>query len=823
MAYIGKAILILLLINISSSLINFDSKSKKEKEDLKIINSFEELDEIMSHSEFSKIWKKYSQKLRNGEIDPDAQREFEEIQPEEYKENDLEENIDDDIILGSSETESCLLSEQETTRLLKEKYDITNNQPKEDIRFIMGKCHPVVLIPGMLSTKLQVRINCDKLYSEEKDIFKKVRFFCGDNICPFPEKRPYEEHDLFISGLGAFQLSVLGDINKYSVCLGYFLTFFNTKDVCAPDEDAGHDKYVCNYSKNIKIGDYGSSKYTKDDGKCGLNAIKNVVMVGIRNKKLEEQINTGHFKSYAPLISKLENKGYRAGFSLGGIPNDYRKFLATNVFTTNAIRYQIENLYKNTGKQVVVIGHSFGTNTMLSNLLKEENADLLPKIKKFIAVGPPFAGSTQFVKLFFNEREKYGTTIKLGEKSLRVTFDEFGFGLVVTILPTAFELRPLPILGTILNDSSDYKEFGDAIKERLKKEKECGKKACSNEYISQNSVKFDKLFKGYFPSLTDSECKYESGLTNEYNFFNRKCITEMYNIAECPTIIEEKADSQGNLPNDFDSYCGKMRSNLFYQQKCGNNNGKNCMDELYYNKEYYLYDITNEKTQYFMDKWQEQQYSVEFGEIYDHEEMFPSRDKYYSSTRKQIDYYNQISLNKDLPAPKVDVDIVYSSFETTPSAFIYYENDFTKDGHELSKGGDGIVPNWSPIITGLKWIYDIKKNNLSNKVRLIEFCSRLGKNSQYVYDPTKEQNFAALSCDCINANTNMYHNENSCSHGIMISDSSFMKYVFSVIDDPKEENIFNNDRVRAYYNFKENKNYENLCNEELISLLDSEN
>ena len=179
MAYIGKAILILLLINISSSLINFDSKSKKEKEDLKIINSFEELDEIMSHSEFSKIWKKYSQKLRNGEIDPDAQREFEEIQPEEYKENDLEENIDDDIILGSSETESCLLSEQETTRLLKEKYDITNNQPKEEIRFIMGKCHPVVLIPGMLSTKLQVRINCDKLYSEEKDIFKKVRFFYG--------------------------------------------------------------------------------------------------------------------------------------------------------------------------------------------------------------------------------------------------------------------------------------------------------------------------------------------------------------------------------------------------------------------------------------------------------------------------------------------------------------------------------------------------------------------------------------------------------------------------------------------------------------------
>ena len=57
----------------------------------------------------------------------------------------------------------------------------------------------------------------------------------------------------------------------------------------------------------------------------------------------------------------------------------------------------------------------------------------------------------------------------------------------------------------------------------------------------------------------------------------------------------------------------------------------------------------------------------------------------------------------------------------------------------------------------------------------------------------------------------------------MISDSSFMKYLFSVIEDPKEENIFNSDRLKAYYNFKENKNYENLCNKELISLLDSEN
>ena len=78
------------------------------------------------------------------------------------------------------------------------------------MRFIIGKYHPVVLVPGMLSTKLQVRINCDKLSSEEPDIFKKVKFYCGREVCSSITSNPYEEHDLFISGKGVFQLLVLG-------------------------------------------------------------------------------------------------------------------------------------------------------------------------------------------------------------------------------------------------------------------------------------------------------------------------------------------------------------------------------------------------------------------------------------------------------------------------------------------------------------------------------------------------------------------------------------------------------------------------------------
>ena len=42
-------------------------------------------------------------------------------------------------------------------------------------------------------------------------------------------------------------------------------------------------------------------------------------------------------------------------------------------------------------KKVIIIVHSFGTLNTLNNLIYKENKDLIPKIKKFIAIGPPFA------------------------------------------------------------------------------------------------------------------------------------------------------------------------------------------------------------------------------------------------------------------------------------------------------------------------------------------------------------------------------------------------------------------------------------------------
>ena len=240
-------------------------------------------------------------------------------------------------------------------------------------------------------------------------------------------------------------------------------------------------------------------------------------------------------------------------------------FLANIISTKNAIRYQIENLYKNTCKSVVLIGHSYGTNTLLENLAKEENSDILPKIKKFMEVGPPFAGSAELISRFF-EADQFSKRFTYLNMEFRAELDKFGWGMIINTLQIAIELRPLPIIGELFN-VPEYKELGDGIRERLYLEKEFGYQLCDDDKIKKYSVKFDSLFKGYYPSLTEPVCKFESIIAKNTNYFNRKCLSEMYNIVDCPTIIEAKKDASGNLPNDFGSYCGKSGDNLYFQQE----------------------------------------------------------------------------------------------------------------------------------------------------------------------------------------------------------------------------------------------------------------
>ena len=105
----------------------------------------------------------------------------------------------------------------------------------------------------------------------------------------------------------------------------------------------------------------------------------------------------------------LINLGYNYGFNLGAIPNDFRRFVSTNNFATKVFRYLIESFYENTGKPVIIIAHSFGNLITLNNLISKENQDLIPKIKKFISIGAPFAGSTELLNAYLHNYDAFDT------------------------------------------------------------------------------------------------------------------------------------------------------------------------------------------------------------------------------------------------------------------------------------------------------------------------------------------------------------------------------------------------------------------------------
>ena len=512
----------IICFNLIFSFIKLGEKPKDSSTTAKKSLSFEEYDQIMSNSEFSKAWEKFRDVLKYGGDESIINEPMDSINTNDAKLNTLFAAANDD------NTNECLLSKEETAEIIKNKTGIEVNETSDEARFIFGKCNPIILVPGMLSTKLQVKINCKNLYNNEIDIFKKVRFYCGQMVCG-DENDELEEHNLLLSGFGAFELTIIGDVNKYSACTGYFLTFFNSKKACA-SHDEDKDDYICNFSENIRIVYYGGITESKSYRKCGLNAVQNVVMVP---SFIEKQVNTGIFRSYGPLIDRLEKQGYKAGFSLAAIPNDYRHFIANNNFTINAFRYQVEKLYENTGKKVVLIGHSHGTNTFYNSLVREENKDILQKIKKFIAVGAPFAGSSELIDIYFNGENKYQTTIGNPGAELNAGFDIFGFGFILNKLPLIFELRPQPIIGNLFTNP-EYETFTEAIKERLYLEQQCGHTQCDESTINKYSEKFSALFKDYFPLLTDDDCKFESDLNETGRVFNRKCLMEMRNVFDCP-------------------------------------------------------------------------------------------------------------------------------------------------------------------------------------------------------------------------------------------------------------------------------------------------
>ena len=735
----------------------------------------------------------------------------------QYEEYDYEEFKKEHNFNSTDYTDQCLPSDKEMEEFFSKNQIDFKGKLDKNIRFIAGKCNPIVLIPGIYSTKLNVKIKCKNLYRDEKDLYYKIKFYCGKFVCSSKTDNDENRYLWFNIGRDGFtmyrhpwefnkeleedEFQSTEDIwewdNLYGSCLGYFMKMFDNEEECPIIQSS--KKKICGHSHNIRIAYHGGFLNEIKEAQCGVRPVSNIMEsnLNIATKDLSAT------NIFGELAKGLVDMGYKKGFSLSAVPYDFRRFIATNEFAFDALKYHIERMYSLTGKPVVIIAHSFGNLITLNALTKLSNEEnFLKKIKKWISLAPPFAGATKAIDNFLYGTDDFNVdTLWKG----MIEFERFGQSLMIRSVPTVYELKPFKIFWNIFNSNDFYTEFAEAIRERLELEKIChdNKNAdiCNEQYIRKNSVKFDEIYGDYFPSFTQSECAIERSIGGNQNALSKKCFTQILNIVDYPTLIRVKDQT---TDYNIERYHQDSGENIYYVAECDEIKYSKCVEDIFFE--------TKSLNETFPDELDI--LIRRFYNIYDKKidisdnNYFDTPEEEKEKIKEMIDHQNNISLIKELPIPPVDIDIVYSSYNPTLVAEFIDDYDLSLRS-KVEKGGDGTVPTWSTLLTAFKWIYEKEKNNSTQNIRLVEYCSRI--------DDTKLNinNFKAISCRCIE--NNVYNKDlDKCSHQNMLGDEKNL--FFYIYDEINKDNENIEAKKTAINDYSSSINYEDQCNSKLYML-----
>ena len=743
--------------------------------------------------------------------------------------------------LSEDTSNDCLVSESEAYKILKEKYNLNPDYIKIDqnIRFILGKCNPIIYIPGLYASRMLATINCPVLKNDFLN-FVKMRLFCGDTICK-DETNENEEYVIFPSIFDSpFQIRVSEKYNKYTACQGFFYTFYNSKDEC-PDN-------ICNYSDGIRISYYGGTKKTKEESQCGINSLENIIYAG----KMIPPLITNKLTAanFYVIIQNYRKMGYKDGFSAAGISFDYRRYIHSNKFFENSLIYEINRLYRNTGKKVVIITHSLGGLLVLANLFRMRE-DIKNKIKSFVPIVPPFAGASHLLEAYLYGLTDFNTEIKIGNFfDFKVILTKFSESMYFSYAPVVAELRPQYSLIEELM-KPEYNKLKLAVEELLQVEKECWDKNCPEDKVKNMTKNYYEIFGDDFPLLSDSDCQLTEEeikflkTNNDNKLKFRKCITNLYNVFNCPLILYEKEFSQEVPANHLLDLCGVFNSSLLYlttpetckpqnyQDIFGIKNNKfNKYTSLNGQKKTPLESLFNghAKYPYNFDEFYEllNEYNAKYAAKYNKtlsKADFETEEEFQLKGKKNIEYNKKNNLLTGLPISPVDTYIIYGNYHSTDVGFVYDDGKKEKTGFDkneyLTTGGDGTVNNYSSMLTGMKWLFEKKTKNLPQTIKLIEYCSFAGiKGNKYAYDHNtfKDKTYIALSCDCINPDNKSF-NSIDCTHSAIPQDSYVIDLVKKeIITDEKNLEEFTQDKRNAIKIYDSNFDYEQSCNDALYFL-----
>ena len=731
--------------------------------------------------------------------------------------------------LSSDDTDGCLVSKSEAYKILKEKYNLNPDYINIDdnIRFILGKCNPIIYVPGLYASRLVASINCKVLKLDFLN-FVKMRLFCGNTVC-IDDTDEIEEYVIFPALLDSpFQIRVNSRTNKFTACQGFFYSFYNSKNEC-PENN-------CRYSDAIRISFYGGTKETKSESQCGINSLENILYFGkLFPPAIVNKLTSANF--YV-MIQYYRNMGYRDGFSASGLSFDYRRYIHSNKFFENSLIYEINRLYRNTGKPVIIISHSLGGLLVLANFIRMRK-DILSKVKSFVPIVPPIAGSSHLLEAYFYGLPDLNTEIKIGDiYDFKVELTPFSESLYFSYAPVVAELRPQFSLIEELN-KDEYAKLKLAVKELINEEDECWDKNCPSDKVKEMTKNYYDVFGDDFPLLSDPDCQLtedeinyiKSNKDNDNSVKFRKCITNIYNIFNCPLVLFEKEFSSEVPAEHLYDLCDIYNSSLFYlaspeeenKKKFNNNKNENFqskitpIESIFKGNAKYPYNF--KEFNYFLE-----QYNTKYASKYNKtlsKDDFETEEEFQLKGKRNVEYNRKTNLLKGYPISPVNTYIIYGNYRNTDVGFVYDDRKKEKETFDkneyLTKGGDGTVNNYSTMLVGMKWLFEKKMKNLEQDIKLIEYCSFAGKEGKYAYNTQtfKNKSYIALSCDCINPDNKSF-NKKDCHHSAIPQDSFVINLVKNeIIIDDKNLEDFSEDKRNAIKEYDVNFNYEQKCNDAL--------
>jgi len=247
------------------------------------------------------------------------------------------------------------------------------SSPKEQLQsFIEGDCAPVIVVPGFLSTKMMVEIDCETLMANNPEIMDA----CGWGTCSWSlwYSRPSTEYLFWIPSL--FHRVNMVTFLSNSTCFGRLARFeYNAS------ASNNYEKYLS--PKGVRITWYGNTESTRSELDSGFGAITDI---------LPSYIQVQDTRGFKGAKEYLQTLGYQTGLTLFAIPYIWLKTYVSNEASFSLER-TVRYAYEMTGKKVVIFSHSLGNlNTLpMLNGMSQEDKDRM--IAAYTAIAPPYSGS----------------------------------------------------------------------------------------------------------------------------------------------------------------------------------------------------------------------------------------------------------------------------------------------------------------------------------------------------------------------------------------------------------------------------------------------